>query len=100
MKAVYFDHHGGPEVLTFGSVQDPIPAKNEVLVQIKACALNHLDIWIRQGALSVSLPMPHILGSDVAGVVLSFRKGVKRLKKGQKVVISPGQLLKNYKSFD
>lgn len=90
MKAVYFETPGGPEVLKFGTVTDPAPAKNQVLVSVKACALNHLDIWIRQGALSVSIPMPHILGADVAGEI----KGVG------KVIVSPGQLLKNYKAFE
>lgn len=90
MRAVIFEAPGGPEVLKFGAQPDPVPAKNEVLVSVKACALNRLDIWIRQGALSVPIPMPHILGADVAGEV----KGLG------KVIISPGQLLKNHKAFE
>ncbi len=100
MKAVYFEGHGGPEVLKFGSVKDPVVSKNDVLIGVKACALNHLDIWIRQGALSIPLPMPHILGADVSGVVLDFGKSVKGFKKGQRVVVSPGQLAQDTKKFE
>jgi NADPH:quinone reductase-like Zn-dependent oxidoreductase len=92
MKAVYFQKHGGPEVLEYGSFKDPVPDVNDVLIGIKACALNHLDIWVRQGLPGVQIPMPHIPGSDVSGVVLETGKGVKRFKKGQSVVISPGQI--------
>ena len=90
MKAVYFEAPGGPEVLKFGTVADPVPSKNQVLVSVKACALNHLDIWIRQGSLTVPIPMPHILGADVAGEV----KGLGS------VIVSPGQLLKNHKAYE
>ena len=100
MKAVYFEKTGGPEVLKEGSFPDPVVLKNGVLVEVKACALNRLDIWIRQGALSVPIPMPHILGADVAGTVLEVAKGVKGLKKGRRVVLSPGQLLKNPKAYE
>lgn len=92
MKAVYFEKHGGPEVLTFGDFKDPLVGTNDVLVGIKACALNHLDIWVRQGLPGATIPLPHIPGSDVAGVVLDFGKEVNRFKKGQRVIISPGQV--------
>ena len=92
MQAVFFEQHGGPEVLKFGDFKDPVVGPNDVLIGIKACALNHLDIWARQGLPGVSIPMPHISGSDVSGVVLDFGKGVKRFKKGDRVIVSPGQL--------
>ncbi len=91
MRAVYFEKHGGPEVLKYGNLPDPVTGPGEVLISVKACALNHLDIWIRQG-LGISIPMPHILGADVSGVVLETGAGVKNIKKGDRVVISPGQL--------
>ncbi|MBI2094981.1 MAG: zinc-binding dehydrogenase [Candidatus Omnitrophica bacterium] len=91
MQAVYFERHGGPEVLTYGDFKDPAPGPNEVVIGIKACALNHLDIWAREGLPGVSIPLPHILGCDVAGVVLETGKGARRFKKGDRVVISPGQ---------
>ncbi len=92
MQAVFFEQHGGPEVLKFGNFNDPEVGFNEVLISIKACALNHLDIWVRQGLPGVSIPMPHILGSDVSGIVLEFGEGVKRFKKGDHVIVAPGQL--------
>jgi len=91
MQAVFFEKHGGPEVLKYGELKDPVAAPNEVLVGVKACALNHLDIWVRQGLPGATIPLPHIPGSDVAGVVLETGKGVKRFKKGETVLVSPGQ---------
>jgi len=91
VKAVFFEEHGGPEVLKHGGFKDPVPSPDEVLIGVKACALNHLDIWVRQGLPGVRIPLPHIPGSDVCGVVLDFGPGVKRFKKGERVVVSPGQ---------
>ena len=92
MNAVFFETHGGPEVLKYGEFKEPVVGANDVLIAVKACALNHLDIWARQGLPGVSIPMPHISGSDVAGVILESGKGVKRFKKGDRVVVAPGQL--------
>ena len=61
MKAALIRKQGGPEELVLAELADPKPGPNEVVVAIKACALNHLDIWVRQGIPSVTLPMPHIL---------------------------------------
>ena len=65
MKAVRIHQFGGPEVLTYEDVPDPQPRKDQVLVRVRACSLNHLDVWVRKGLPGVKLP--HILGSDVAG---------------------------------
>ncbi|MBI3251837.1 MAG: zinc-binding dehydrogenase [Candidatus Omnitrophica bacterium] len=92
MQAVFFEKHGGPEVLKFGEFKEPPAGPGDVLIEVKACALNHLDIWVRQGLPGVSIPMPHIPGSDVAGTVLECGKGAKRFKKGDRVVVSPGQV--------
>ena len=67
MKAVRFHEHGGPDVLRYEDAPDPQPGAGEVLVRVRACALNHLDIWNRRGV--VRLPLPHISGADVAGEV-------------------------------
>src|SRR5713101_5976621 len=67
MKAIIFNAHGGPEVLKFTDVPDPTIRSNEVLVRVKACALNHLDVWVRLGLPGVPIPLPHIPGSDVSG---------------------------------
>src|SRR3989338_355056 len=94
MKAVYFEEYGGPKVLKYGNFKDPDLGLDEVLVGVKACALNHLDLWVRQGTYKnkIAIPMPHVPGSDVAGIVLEVGKGVKHLKKGERVVVAPGQL--------
>ncbi|HTL69766.1 MAG TPA: zinc-binding dehydrogenase [Candidatus Eisenbacteria bacterium] len=92
MKAVFFEKHGGPEVLQYGDFKDPVPGPDEVLVGVSACALNHLDIWVRQGLPGIPIPLPHIPGSDVCGVVLDFGANVSRLKKGDRVLVSPGQV--------
>ncbi len=65
MKAVRFHEFGGPEVLKYEDVPDIKPRKDQVLVRVKACALNHLDLFIRKGLPGVKLP--HINGSDVSG---------------------------------
>jgi NADPH:quinone reductase-like Zn-dependent oxidoreductase len=90
MKAVIFSEHGGPEVLRDADVPDPSPGPNEVLVRVRACALNHLDLWIRRGLPGISIPLPHILGSDVAGQVASLGTGVAGPTVGEKVLLSPG----------
>ncbi|HEV8539925.1 MAG TPA: zinc-binding dehydrogenase [Nitrospiraceae bacterium] len=69
MKAVVFHEHGGPDRLRFEDVDPPKPSAGEVLVRVKACALNHLDIWIRQGIPAYRIPLPHISGCDIAGIV-------------------------------
>src|SRR5574341_921756 len=92
MKAVFFEKHGGPEVLEYGAFKDPVPDANDVLVGVEACSLNHLDIWVRQGLPGISIPMPHVPGSDVSGVVLEAGKAVKHVKKGARVIIAPGQV--------
>jgi len=66
MKAVIFKQHGGPEVLEYAEAANPSVKANEVLVEVKACALNHLDIWVRGGLAGIEIPLPHILGNDIA----------------------------------
>lgn len=67
MKAVIIEAHGGPEVLKYADVKDPVAGPGEVLLRVKACALNHLDFWVRNGIPSYKIALPHILGCDVAG---------------------------------
>ncbi len=90
MKAVIFRQHGGPSVLEYADVDKPTPAPNDVLVRVKACALNHLDIWIRQGNPAYPLPLPHVSGSDIAGVVEQVGSQVQDVAVGTRVFISPG----------
>lgn len=81
---------GGPEVLQFGELAEPATEAGQVRVAVKAVALNHLDIWVRKGVASPKLPLPHILGADVAGVVESVGAGVEGLTPGDAVVLNPG----------
>ena len=90
MKAVRFHRHGGPEVLQYEDAPDPAPNADEALVRVKACALNHLDIWARNGLPSVEIPMPHISGSDVAGVVEEVPEEERTFAKGDEVIVNPG----------
>lgn len=87
MKAVRIHQFGGPEVLTYEDVPDPQPRGDQVLVRVRACALNHLDVWVRQGLPGVKLP--HILGSDIAGDVVEPGEYVTGFKPGQRVLLAP-----------
>lgn len=90
MKAVIFRTHGGPETLSYEDLPIPTVGPGEVLVRVKACALNHLDIWIRQGNPAYPIPFPHVSGSDAAGLVEQIGNGVEDIAVGQRVFISPG----------
>ncbi len=87
MKAVRIHQFGGPEVLQYEDVPDPQPRKDQVLVRVRACSLNHLDVWVRKGLPGVKLP--HIPGSDVAGEVVEAGEYVGGFKPGQRVLLSP-----------
>jgi len=90
MNAIVFHQHGGPEVLEYKHAPDPVVRSNEVLVRVKACALNHLDLWVRRGIPGVSFPLPHIAGSDIAGEIAQIGADVTTVRIGQKVVLAPG----------
>jgi NADPH:quinone reductase-like Zn-dependent oxidoreductase len=90
VKAILFRQHGGPEVLQFTDVPDPEPRPTEVLVRVRACALNHLDLWVRGGLPNVPIPLPHIPGSDVAGEIAKIGSEVTTVRVGKKVVLAPG----------
>jgi NADPH:quinone reductase-like Zn-dependent oxidoreductase len=90
MKAVIFSRHGGPDVLKYTEVPDPKIKANEVLVEVRACALNHLDVWVRAGLPGIKIPLPHILGNDVAGVVRQVGELVTWVKTGDEVMVQPG----------
>ena len=87
MKAVRIHQFGGPEVLAYEDVPDPKPRKDQVLIRVRACALNHLDIWVRKGLPGVNLP--HILGSDTAGEIVEVGEYITDLKPGQRVLLAP-----------
>ena len=90
MKAVVIHQHGDPSVLQYTEAPEPHVRPNEVLVRVRACALNHLDLWVRRGIPGVPFPLPHIPGSDVAGEVVKIGSEVTTAHVGQKVVLAPG----------
>lgn len=90
MKAVIFERHGDPEVLKFSEAADPKIRANEVLIEVRACALNHLDVWVRGGLPGIKIPLPHILGNDVAGVVREVGDLITWVTPGDEVMVQPG----------
>lgn len=90
MKAIVFRRHGGPEVLEYSDAPEPQIKANEILVRVRAVALNHLDLWVRRGLPGINVPLPHIPGSDVAGEIAQVGELVMRVKVGDRVLLAPG----------
>jgi NADPH:quinone reductase-like Zn-dependent oxidoreductase len=91
MKAARIHQHGGPEVLVYEDVPEPSPIRaDHVLVRVRACALNHLDLFVRAGIPGLKFPMPHVLGSDIAGEILQTGELCDRVQPGWRVLLSPG----------
>ena len=87
MKAIRIHEHGGTDALKWDDIPEPELSVNQVLVDIKATSLNHLDIWVRKGIPGV--PLPLITGSDAAGIISEVGDGVKKSRIGEKVMIQP-----------
>ena len=92
MRAALIRSQGGPEVLELAEIETPKPKPDEALVRVRACALNHLDLWTRSGRAWYVPPLPHVLGNDIAGEVASLPEGVDTsgLAIGQRVMLQPG----------
>ena len=88
MRAAVFEDFGGPEVVEVRKVPVPDPGPGEVRVKVEASAMNHLDLWVRRG-LPIETPMPHIGGSDIAGVVDAGGPGADDVPLGTRVVVDP-----------
>jgi len=88
--AARIHEHGSPEVLKYEHVPDPRIKANQILVRVRACALNHLDLFVRAGIPGMKFAMPHILGCDIAGEVLETGDLCERVKPGWRVLLSPG----------
>jgi len=87
MKAIRFHEFGGPEVLKYEDIPEPVLREDQVLVRVRSCALNHLDLFVRKGLPGVKLP--HINGSDVAGDVVQVGSYITDLKEGARVLLAP-----------
>jgi NADPH:quinone reductase-like Zn-dependent oxidoreductase len=90
LKAAYFKEHGGSDRIIYGDYKDPVPEAGEVVVRVKACALNHVDMLLLDGRYPPPEGLPHVNGCEVTGTVETTAAGVKGLAKGQRVVIFPG----------
>jgi NADPH:quinone reductase-like Zn-dependent oxidoreductase len=88
LKAVSFHQHGGPEVLAYGELPEPAPGPGQVLVRLRAAALNRLDLWTREGWPGLKLEMPHIPGADGAGVLAALGEDVTDRRVGERVVLN------------
>ena len=89
MRAVYLERFGGPDVLTVGELPDPVAGPGEALVRVRACAINHLDLWVRAGLPGLEPEMPHVLGNDIVGEIVALGAGVTHLRVGQKTLVNP-----------
>jgi NADPH:quinone reductase-like Zn-dependent oxidoreductase len=90
MQAARIHRHGGPEVLVVEDIAEPQLRADQVLVRVRACALNHLDLFVRAGIPGMKFSLPHILGSDIAGEVIAVGELCERAKPGWRVLLSPG----------
>ena len=93
MRAALLRKYGGPEVMEVGEVEAPIAGPGEVLVRVRAAALNHFDLWVRRGLPALQVPLPHVPGGDAVGVIAALGPGLaglRGLEEGARVVINPG----------
>ncbi|MCC6698955.1 MAG: zinc-binding dehydrogenase [Candidatus Hydrogenedentes bacterium] len=90
MRAAYISQNGELDCIQVGEVPDPEPAHDEVVIAVRAAALNHLDIWVRKGRPGLELCFPHVLGSDAAGTVVAKGRQVDSVHIGDEVVLNPG----------
>jgi NADPH:quinone reductase-like Zn-dependent oxidoreductase len=90
VKAARIHQHGGPGVLVYEEVPEPAIRAGQVLVRVRACALNHLDLFVRAGIPGMKFDMPHVLGSDIAGEIVAVGDLCERVRPGWRVLLSPG----------
>lgn len=90
MKLARIHRHGGPEALVYEDAPEPAAGSTEVLVRVRACSLNHLDLFVRAGMPGVKIPMPRVLGSDIAGEIVAVGELCQRVEPGWRVLLSPG----------
>src|SRR6266571_103976 len=89
MQATLIRAHGGPEQLVVDELARPEPSAGEVVVRVAACAVNHLDIFVRRGMPGVPVPLPHTTGGDIAGWIDELGPGVLDIELGTPVLVDP-----------
>src|SRR5690349_22296908 len=89
-EAMVLERHGGPDVLEQRTIEIPPPGPREVLVRVRAVAMNHMDLWVRRGGPAFKLVYPHRLGCDVAGNIEALGSGARGVAPGDLVMLSPG----------
>ena len=89
MRAVYYEEHGGPDVLEIGDFDDPVAARRQVVIDVKSASLNHIDLFLRRGLPGLRIPLPHIPGCDAAGVVSEVGEDVTTVAVGDRVLMNP-----------
>jgi len=92
MKALYFSEHGDSTKVQYGEVELPILRAGWSRIKVEAVALNHLDIWIRRGWKGLHLPLPHVTGADVCGIVVAQEGSTHSISAGDRVAVYPGIL--------
>ena len=97
MKAIQIKKHGNVRVLNYSEIENPICPPNKIKIKIRACSINHLDIWVRSGIPGINLPLPLILGSDGSGIVVEVGNRVKLCDVNDEVIIQPGTYDKSCK---
>lgn len=90
MRAGIIFEHGDLDRLVVEDILAAAPGPGEVLIQVKSCGLNHLDIWLRKGRPGLNFTFPHVLGSDASGIITALGEGVHGLSEGQEVILNPG----------
>ena len=90
MKAIQILEHGNSDVLRISDIDEPECPSNKVKIKVKACAINHLDIWVRNGLPGLPITLPLILGSDASGTIVECGEQIRKYNIGDDVVVQPG----------
>jgi NADPH:quinone reductase-like Zn-dependent oxidoreductase len=96
MRAVLLLEHGGPDRLVYSGFDTPTPARGEVLVRVRATTVNRLDTLVRRGYPGLAVPLPHILGGDIAGEIEAVTPDVAGWRPGDRVICYPMALEGGY----